>query len=353
MPPPNVRTIQPQLTAAPCPGPPGSLEMSGPATVQQQTSVTYSCAVQGGHPAPAIRWTVDGAPAQGAEQGGGVSTLSLETGDREAAMTVACQAENTEGVISEAINVNTEFLPRTLRIQVTQHIIDYLSPFFIINDIFQSPTVSVVEGGEATVSCLASHSRPAPSFTWTIEKFGTNHDTLERTAEAAVSVAEDDSLLVTETFTLEADAGLTHAEVSCAAHVAGLGQVSSDTVTIVVEAAEVIEYTTEAAEEETTTSSDLFSDYSLEPKLVEGDSSEEYADADADTDADAAADKNFAKLIPTDDDDDADATEQKEKVLWIPYNSKEDIEDYQDNFSPKYEFEADSKEEQVTRYLNI
>ena len=82
---------------------------------------------------------------------------------------------------------------------------------------------------------------------------------------------------------LEADAGLTHAEVSCAAHVAGLGQVTSDTVTIVVEAAEVIEYTTEAAEEETTTSSDLFSDYSLEPKLVEGDSSEEYADADADT----------------------------------------------------------------------
>ena len=325
--------------------------MSGPATVQQQTSVTYSCAVRGGHPAPAIRWTVDGAPAQGAEQGGGVSTLSLETGDREAAMTVACQAENTEGVISEAINVNTEFLPRTLRIQVTQHIIDYLSPFFIINGIFQSPTVSVVEGGEATVSCLASHSRPAPSFTWTIEKFGANHDTLERTAEAAVSVAEDDSLLVTETFTLEADAGLTHAEVSCAAHVAGLGQVSSDTVTIVVEAAEVIEYTTEAAEEETTTSSDLFSDYSLEPKLVEGDSSEEYADADADTDA--AADKNFAKLIPTDDDDDDDATEQKEKVLWIPYNSKENIEDYQDNFSPKYEFEADSKEEQVTRYLNI
>ena len=120
MPPPIVRTIQPQLTAAPCPGPPGSLEMSGPATVQQQTSVTYSCAVQGGHPAPAIRWTVDGAPAQGAEQGGGVSTLSLETGDREAAMTVACQAENTEGVISEAINVNTEFLPRTLRIQVTR-----------------------------------------------------------------------------------------------------------------------------------------------------------------------------------------------------------------------------------------
>ena len=223
---------------------------------------------------------------------------------------------------------------------------DYPSPFFIINGIFQSPTVSVVEGGEATVSCLASHSRPAPSFTWTIEKFGANHDTLERTAEAAVSVTEDDSLLVTETFTLEADAGLTHAEVSCAAHVAGLGQVSSDTVTIVVEAAEVIEYTTEAAEEETTTSSDLFSDYSLEPKLVEGDSSEEYADADA------AADKNFAKLIPTDDDD-ADATEQKEKVLWIPYNSKEDIEDYQDNFSPKYEFEADSKEEQVTRYLNI
>ena len=213
--------------------------------------------------------------------------------------------------------------------------------------------MSVVEGGEATVSCLASHSRPAPSFTWTIEKFGSNHDILERTAEAAVSVAEDDSLLVTETFTLEADAGLTHAEVSCAAHVAGLGQVTSDTVTIVVEAAEVIEYTTEAAEEETTTSSDLFSDYSLEPKLVEGDSSEEYADADADTAADAAADKNFAKLIPTTDDDDADATEQKEKVLWIPYNSKENIEDYQDNFSPKYEFEADSKEEQVTRYLNI
>ena len=213
--------------------------------------------------------------------------------------------------------------------------------------------MSVVEGGEATVSCLASHSRPAPSFTWTIEKFGSNHDILERTAEAAVSVAEDDSLLVTETFTLEAEAGLTHAEVSCAAHVAGLGQVTSDTVTIVVEAAEVIEYTTEAAEEETTTSSDLFSDYSLEPKLVEGDSSEEYADADADTAADAAADKNFAKLIPTTDDDDADATEQKEKVLWIPYNSKENIEDYQDNFSPKYEFEADSKEEQVNRYLNI
>ena len=108
-----------------------------------------------------------------------------------------------------------------------------------------------------------------------------------------------------------------------------------------VEQQQVIDYTTEMNKESLKKDTDLFDDYSLEPSLVEGNSDEEGVSV--------SEQKDYVKLVSEDDEDyeETDATQQRDKVLWIPYNSEEDIEDYQNNFSPKFAFNADATEAEV------
>ena len=103
----------------------------------------------------------------------------------------------------------------------------------------------------------------------------------------------------------------------------------------------MIDYTTEMNKESLKKDTDLFDDYSLEPSLVEGNSDEEGVSVSEQND--------YVKLVSEDDEDyeETDATQQRDKVLWIPYNSEEDIEDYQNNFSPKFAFNADATEAEV------
>ena len=259
--------------------------------------------------------------------------LTLDTEKEEVTQTViSCKAENSEGVVSETLAVNTEYLPKSIKIN--------------------GPS-SMKEGEEATVTCLLSNSFPVPKITWTVEKSGAKEDTIEKRADVSGAVTNEESLLVTEVLSLDSEADITEVKVSCAAHVEGLGTVSSEIVTIEVEEEELIDYTTtEAITEEESEShkkdTDLFEDFTVEPSLVEGSSEEEFAEESAD---DIFGEKKeYVKLTTEEDDDasdEADATEQRDKILWIPYNSEEDIEDYQNNFSPKFAFNADATESEV------
>ena len=267
----------------------------------------------------------------------GVSVLTLDTEKEEITETViSCKAENSEGVVSETLAVNTQYLPKSIKIN--------------------GPS-SMKEGEEATVSCLLSNSFPVPEITWTMEKSGDKDDIIEKRADVsgAITDEEEETLLITETLSLESEAGLSEVRVSCAAHVEGLGSVSSETVTIEVEQEEMIDYTTttenimDEESESQKKDTDLFEDFTVEPSLVEGNSDEEFVEESADEHA-SGEKKEYVKLITEDDDDEsyeADATEQRDKILWIPYNSEEDIEDYQNNFSPKFAFNADATEFEV------
>ena len=310
------------------------MKLQGPDTVQLGNSYTYTCSVTGGVPTPAIKWTVGGQEREAEHEDEGQSVLSLDTEKEEVTETViSCKAENSEGVVSESLSVNTEYLPKSIKIN--------------------SPS-SMKEAEEATVSCLLSNSFPVPEITWTVEKIGDKDDLIEKRADVSGAVTEDQSLLVTEILSLESEASITEVRVSCAAHVEGLGTVSSETVTIEVEEKEMIDYTTttesnvEEESESQKKDTDLFENFSVEPSLVEGNSDEEFVEESAENVS--GEEKEYVKLMTEDDDytsNEADATEQRDKILWIPYNSEEDIEDYQNNFSPKFAFNADATESEV------
>ena len=97
-----------------------------------------------------------------------------------------------QGVVSESLAVNTEYLPRTIKIN--------------------SPR-AVMEGEEVEVSCLLSNSFPLPEVTWTLEKIGGKDDIIEKRADVSGGEEDAESLLVTEEFSLEAGAGLTEVSI--------------------------------------------------------------------------------------------------------------------------------------------
>merc|ERR1719232_1569423 len=180
----------------------------------------------GGNPAPAIKWTGGGEEREG-QDNGDVSVLTLDTEKEEVTHTViSCKAENSEGVVSETLAVNTEYLPKSIKIN--------------------GPS-AMKEGEDATVTCLLSNSFPVPEITWTVEKSGAKEDIIEKRADVSGAVTDEETLLVTEVLSLDSEAGFTEVRVSCAAHVEGLGSVSSEIVTIGVEEEEMIDYTTTEA----------------------------------------------------------------------------------------------------------
>ena len=97
-----------------------------------------------------------------------------------------------QGVVSESLAVNTEYLPRTIKIN--------------------SPR-AVRESEEVEVSCLLSNSFPLPEVTWTMEKIGGKDDIIEKRADVSGGEEDAESLLVTEEFSLEAGAGLTEVSI--------------------------------------------------------------------------------------------------------------------------------------------
>jgi len=367
--------------------PPTSLDITGPLSLQQNNNYTYKCAVTGGTPRPSITWMVDGEPVQGNDDhdDGDVahSSLNINTDDGVRGLSVTCQAENSEGVLSKALHVNMEYLPSSIQIHTP---------------------ASVREGDLAHVSCVLSKSFPPPVVTWQLVYSGDETETYEKVADLDSARDDEETWTVEEDFRMDG-LGLEYVEVSCVAGVEGLGSVASESeIEIEYDADEYITTTEDGLEDQPV--DDLFQDFVLNPDHYANENeTEEYAD-DYDEPLDmkqlkhdnknkkSSANKNDiddnnnkmdAKKSDEDDKDDKDApsydndattikeserrgspklinivenyddddiysenyvrlasssaediseSSAKSDVLWIPYASDEDIKEYQDTFAP-------------------
>jgi len=352
--------------------PPTKLEVHGPDTIHHNNHYIYTCSAMDGFPAPAIKWMVNGEEMEGEDLGNGHSELSLVTDDKvEAGMKITCQAENSEGVLGESIHVNMEFLPRSIQI---------LAP------------TSITEGDTAHVECILAESNPVPDIIWTLEKFGDEEETIEEVADYAKATTEDGSVKITKNMKhdMDEEEDITHIVVSCSAGVEGLGKVSSDKMKIVIDKIETT--TTEEPVTETDIQEDLFEDFKLASHLYQKENEtdeydyEGYEDYNEDGSVKKDTDKtksantdneydekdavnngvskenqlsssskvkyeleesNFIKLSSSDDDNiKIAATDRKqdnrdEKILWIPYEPNQDIEEYQENFNPRFYYNED------------
>jgi len=310
---------------------------------------------------------------------------------------MGCQAENSEGVMSDSVHVNTEYLPQSIRILAPTH---------------------VTRGHVAHVTCILSESSPAPSITWTLEKFGETHEVVKKLDKTSEDTLVDGHHHVTAEFEMDDDEKLDHAIISCAAHLDGLGSVQSNIMNITIEDLEPeIEYESEEAGEslKKDTDEDLFSDYKMDAALFENENSTEEFDyyeddkindlSEIETSEDAVDNKiddkmqsesatennisslkddsHFLEMEYTKDankvdsqkmstymdddyesnelksiktlssetdadaaDEDLEAYSSERQNLWIPFDRDQDLQDYQDNFSPRYQDYQDAARDQ-------
>merc|ERR1712227_1059588 len=273
--------------------------------------------------------------------------------------------------LGESIHVNMEFLPRSIQI---------LAP------------TSISEGETAHVECIMAESNPVPDILRTVEKFGDEHEIIEEVADYAEATTEDGSVKITKDLEhdMDEEEDITHVIVSCSASVEGLGKVSSDQMKIVIDKIETT--TTEESVTETDVREDLFQDFKLASHLYQKENeTDEYdyegyedydedgsvkkdTDKDKDNKEDTEADKDDNSNNEYDDKDAVDYGVSKEnqlsssseikyeheednhiefsssddkqdnrdeKILWIPYEPNQDIEEYQENFNPRFYYNED------------
>jgi len=383
--------------------PPTQLKVSGPATIHHNTNYTYTCTVMDGNPAPRISWIVDGEEMIGDDIDSHVSQLQVVTAESIVSR-ITCQAENSEGVMSDSVHVNTEYLPQSIRILAPTHL---------------------TRGEVAHVTCILSESSPAPSITWTLEKFGEAHEVVEKLDETSQDTLLDGYHHVNAEFEMDNDEKLTHAIISCAAHLEGLGSVQSNIMNITIEdpeIEEVFEYESDedGNSQKKDSDTDLFHDYKMDAALFENENSTEdfynYEDEslnsnhldDIETSEDAvdkidddkmqsesATENNISSLKddsqflevefdkdgnkvdsqemnehindeskefieserlssakimrgPDDENDEDNEVDSSERqIVWIPYDREQDIQEYQDNFSPRYQDYQDAVREEA------
>ena len=179
-------------------GAPTSVKISGPDTINHNSNYTYSCKVEGGNPRPTMRWKVNDVSMSGEEVEERLTRLAVVTGEEERTMTVSCIAENSLGVVSRSLHVDTEYLPQRIMIQAP---------------------ASIMEGEEAAVSCLTSQSHPAPRVTWKLEKVGATHEIREKVSgETTLVVGHEGEgnggRLYRAGFVIEASEDISYVEVT-------------------------------------------------------------------------------------------------------------------------------------------
>merc|ERR1719495_190980 len=268
-------------------------------------------------------------------------------------MTVSCLAENSLGVVSRSLHVDSEYLPQRIMIN--------------------TPAL-VTEGEEATVSCITSQSHPAPKVTWKLEKIGVKHEILEKVSDERTMVlgeAEDGEggRLYRAGFVIEEGEELSQVEVSCRAVVEGLGEVNSDSMKIIVEKKpeEEVEFTTSGYEDimhkelkpkEEAGITDLNTGELITVGNDEGDSVEDVTEAETtNTTAMGIGNEYYYEEDDEDENEEEEENVKEERsknVLWIPFGEDQDISEYQDEFAPKYNMEREEvNEEEFYKPANL
>eukprot|EP00092_Neocalanus_flemingeri_P042270 GFUD01046141.1.p1 GENE.GFUD01046141.1~~GFUD01046141.1.p1 ORF type:complete len:652 (+),score=183.46 GFUD01046141.1:49-1956(+) len=297
--------------------PPKTAAMSGPKTIHQNDSFTYECSVQGGNPSPKITWTVKDHLGQTKEVEGemmapGLSRMLLRTGAEGRMMSINCFGENSQGIVSHTMHVNTHYLPKTVEIS--------------------GPTTAA-PGEYAHFTCLTTESFPVPALKWRIEKSGDIYEVNDIDGDVSTEALEDGGVVAFAKIDILIEQGTTHAMVECSAVVEGLGEKSSIQHEIDVIS---IEQPIQILENDAPSVETQDSDYSEEHYEASVDHKEKPIEIVA------------LEKIP-----ELEEQERSSNTLWIPLLPVEDIEDYQNEFASSYNEVIEDEEADFLRPSSI
>jgi len=292
--------------------PPTNAAISGPKTIHYDDEFTYECSVEGGIPAPEITWTVRDSlgknkEVKGEMMGQGLSRMQLRTGAEERMMSINCLGENSQGIVSHSIHVNTHYLPKTVEI---------------------NGSTTATPGEYAHFTCLTTESFPVPALKWRVEKSG---DVYDIDGDVSTEALEDGGVVAFAKIDIHINQGIANVLVQCSAVVEGLGERSSKRHELDVISAEVPVKTFEDKENLDSSYETQYSDYS-----------ENKDDASQHQKEDTAFDElmNLEKSSEFEE-------QERSKILWIPLKPIEDIKDYQNIFATENnEVTEESKDEE-------
>eukprot|EP00092_Neocalanus_flemingeri_P036076 GFUD01039280.1.p1 GENE.GFUD01039280.1~~GFUD01039280.1.p1 ORF type:complete len:715 (+),score=216.36 GFUD01039280.1:47-2146(+) len=352
--------------------PPTKASISGPKTIHGNDDVSYECSVEGGNPAPQIIWTVRDhlgmtKEVKGEMNGPGLSRMLLMAGGEE--RIINCLGENNQGIVSHTMHVNTHYLPKTVEIS--------------------GPTTAA-PGEYAHFTCLTTEIFPVPALKWRIEQSGDVYEVNDIDGDVSTEALDDGGVVAFAKIDILIEQGTTHAMVQCSAVVEGLGEKRSKQHNIEVISIEEPDQTLEYKEEEVSSDETKYSNnaeenfketavQSKEPlfeklSTLEGlgerilkqhdieepvqtlkykddevSSGETKYSYNSEENKDASEHENkkqlFAKLVTIEKIPEVEEKERS-KMLWIPLNPVEDIEDYQNNFSAYANEEIEEAEDE-------
>jgi len=193
--------------------PPATAAISGPETVHHNDEFTFECAVEGGNPAPAITWQLRDhlgqvKDMQGEMVGPGLSRMLLKTGSRERMLSINCLGENSQGVVSHTMYVQTHYLPESIEIT--------------------GPS-SVTEEEEAHMSCVTSGAYPAPVLRFRIGNSGNEEEDKYIVGDVRSETLPDGGLVTSMEVDMLVDEDSEQVSVECLAVVDGIGEKNSNT----------------------------------------------------------------------------------------------------------------------------
>jgi len=298
--------------------PPTNAAISGPKTIHYDDEFTYECSVEGGIPAPEITWTVRDSlgknkEVKGEMMGQGLSRMQLRTGAEERMMSINCLGENSQGIVSHSIHVNTHYLPKTVEI---------------------NGSTTATPGEYAHFTCLTTESFPVPALRWRVEKSGDINEVSNIDGDVSTEALEDGGVLTFAKIDILIEKGITHTSVECSAELEGFEQRSSEQhILHVISIEEPIQ--------------------ALEDKENENLSAEteQYEYSDEEYDASVHHEEEIVEMVTLE----KTPEHKRSKILWIPLQPVEEIEDYQDNFASNYneKFEEVNKEQEFFRPSDI
>jgi hypothetical protein len=174
---------------------PLTASVDGPTILHHGKDYTHTCAVEGGRPAPEIRWrVVDSAGEERSEQGE-VITVRLEEDLRW--VEVECLAENRQGSASGKMRGHAHFLPQAVEVS---------------SDLSASTPSSSL-----TFTCAALKAFPAPKLLWRAEIAGEKTIVLEEEGEMTTKTEEDGTVSSFATLKVEVGGDAQRVRAECRA----------------------------------------------------------------------------------------------------------------------------------------
>jgi len=324
---------------------PSSADITGPDSIKHNDEFVYECVAKGGNPSPNIIWSIEDQNGRKRELEGesisaGVSKLVLRTGPNERSLDVSCLAENSMGRVSQTKVIHAYYLPSQVEIV--------------------GPTTAA-SGEFAHLTCVTEETYPKPKLMWRIEKEGDKHEIEEIDADFNTETVDNDGLVAFAKIDLPIKDSVSLINVECITLIEDLGEIRSKKHEIEIITSEDAHQVTNAISQEEADYIEAYEHYNdleseseiiesdqnmeipanrFQPEDAKNDNSEEYANNVASVESNQP-EMNLISL------DGANEVEEKErsKVLWIPLNPSENIEDYQTLFEPQAETEKDEQED--------